>query len=278
MSSSRALLLTIALVGCRGEEVVPTGADSATSETAASDSANSETGGVDANDAGDAGDAVVAGCARAHGPKMVRIDATAASYCIDTTEVSVGHFNEFLSASAYDAPAFCKSFADARPPRNDTAAEQALPVRSVQWCWAQAYCKWAGKRLCGKIGSSGYDVPSDGRGEWTYACQNGKLATRYPYGATYIESTCNTAPGTLQSVGANKDCHGQGTPFDQVSDMLGNVGEIEGGVGFLTTGEPSSARGRGYAHGDGAHDCLDLADFAFTATYPQLGFRCCADP
>ncbi|MBI2389931.1 MAG: SUMF1/EgtB/PvdO family nonheme iron enzyme [Deltaproteobacteria bacterium] len=258
------LFVALSLASCRGEEVQPTAIDAA----------------PEAPPADDVTDARAEACARAHGPTMVRVDATSASYCIDTTEVTVGQLNEFLAAPGgpFEAPPFCASFADARPARNDAAAEQSLPARNVQWCWAHAYCKWAGKRLCGTIGRSGYDVPSDGRSEWTFACQNGKLATRYPYGTAYVESTCNTTPGSLQSVGAAVDCHGQGAPFDRISDMLGNVAELDGFVGFLAAGEAFTVRSRGWAYGDGAHDCSERAEYGFGTTWPQTGFRCCADP
>lgn len=255
-------LLAGLVVGCHGDPVEPAAVDSG---------------------AVDAGSEVVAdaglACPYVHGSKMVRIDATAASYCIDTTEVTVGQFNEFLldPARPFDAPDFCKSFADGRPTRN-VVTNASYPQVGVAWCWAFAYCKWAGKRLCRRIGSADWEVPNDGRSEWVYACQNGVLADRYPYGDTYQASACNTNGGGVKAVGTSPACHGIGAPFDQVMDMMGNAGELDGDVGFLTTGEPNSARARGYTSVDGDRTCGDYADFGFGTAFPLQGFRCCDDP
>lgn len=257
------------VVGCHGEPIEPLAADTGVVTDAAD-------AGTDASDTSEAGSG--ASCPYVHGSKMVRIDATAGSYCIDVTEVTVGQFNEFvLASSPFDAPPFCASLAGALPTR-DVGSDQSFPKGNVQWCWAHSYCKWAGKRLCGRIGATGWDVPIDARGEWTYACQNGILADKYPYGDVYQASTCNTEGGSVVAVGKSSACHGIGAPYDKVTDMLGNVAELEGFVGFLESGAPSAARSRGNTSLDGDHGCGDYADFGFETPWVQVGFRCCDDP
>ena len=72
-------------------------------------------------------------------------------------------------------------------------AKDTFPVISVNWCDAYAYCKWAGKALCGKIGG-GPNLPADANyapaDAWYNACSEGGTRA-YPYGATYDAAACN---------------------------------------------------------------------------------------
>lgn len=278
-------LLACLAMGCHGESVetpadatsdAPTGdAPTDGADTALVDAGNDTSDGTtDADSASD-----TKACASAHGPSMVPIDAVGTRYCIDVTEVSVAQFNEFLTApgTPFDVPSFCTGLALARPAADPRAEVQNLPARDLQWCFAHAYCKWAGKRLCGQIGKPGFEVPTDGRSEWTFACQNGALATKYPYGPTYDAARCVTT-GAPVAVGSTKTCHGTTPPFDALFDLTGNVAEYDNGVGFLLAGGASTVRGRGASYSDDAQPCTYGGDFAFSSSLPQVGFRCCADP
>ena len=91
------------------------------------------------------------------GPEMVRIDAGAGSYCIDTTEVTVANYNAFIQATggmSIDAPDVCNTAAPG-PLADHAPSDQNLPVGDVGPCSAWSYCSWAGKRLCGMIGDGG---------------------------------------------------------------------------------------------------------------------------
>lgn len=272
------LSTSLAGAGCRGETVETAGD--------ASLDATPDTGdGATATDVGDATgadttEAGPAGCAKPRGSAMATVTAGTTTYCIDVTEVTVGQFAEFLAApgAPFDAPAFCADLALSRPAPDTNPDVKDLPVRAVQWCFAHAYCRWAGKRLCGAIGKAGsYDVPTDGRSEWTFACQNGATVTKYSYGTSYDPAACTTS-GAPVRVGSAKACHGTKPPFDAVYDLLGNVAELDNGVGFLASGAPSSVHGRGGSYADGDLGCAAAGDFAFGSGLPQVGFRCCADP
>jgi formylglycine-generating enzyme required for sulfatase activity len=105
-----------------------------------------------------------------------------------------------------------------------------IPVGCVDWCDAAAYCQWAGKRLCGKVGGGPVDLkdgPASSGSEWYYACsQGGKTA--YPYGNTYTKGTCYDGdPDAIGGKVADSMCHGNSSPFDSILDLSGNLAEWE---------------------------------------------------
>lgn len=115
--------------------------------TEASVDATADTGaGVDANvDAGR--------CPEGRGPKMI----VAGTFCIDSTEVTNAQYGAFLDdAFAFDAgppPAVCANVPTHLPGcAYDPVGRANRPVRCVSWCDAWTFCKWSGKRLCGRIG------------------------------------------------------------------------------------------------------------------------------
>src|SRR5690349_8697684 len=65
----------------------------------------------------------------------VRLDA----YSIDVYEVTVRHYAVFLSATSRAQPAFWETV------KGEEDANR--PVIGVDWHDAEAYCRWAGKRL-----------------------------------------------------------------------------------------------------------------------------------
>ena len=261
---------------------------------------------VDATDSdADALDAPVTeasvGCAGKKGAKMVEltVDGTY-RYCIDTTEVTNAQFREFIEAPGepYEAPPTCPSKSDdagyRRPSPVSEASEKNKPVhRGVTWCFAYAYCKWAGKRLCGKIGGGPSTSASNLSSEWTFACANGRDENPFPYGDTYDKARCNTdpVPGEVFSatvdVASKTGCHGLKAPHDAIFDMSGNVGEYEDQIEAHATPLPSQTLRGGwagsvnYADAGGASVQCDVTAIPFgiaTDAFEDVGFRCCADP
>src|SRR6266540_2721417 len=90
------------------------------------------------------------------GPKMVLVEAPKGNFCIDTTEVTVAHYNAYLLAGgeATETPAPCEGAAPGPQVENDPTL-QAHGVGSVGICQAWSYCSWAKKRLCGRLGDGG---------------------------------------------------------------------------------------------------------------------------
>ena len=236
------------------------------------------------------------GCSGLPGPTMVQGEG----FCVDSTEVSGAHYAEFMQ----DAPGLVGSqipvctwntsfepFYEGVPQWPLPGDEMNLPVRYVDWCDAYAYCGWAGKRLCGRLGGGSvpYDQYADRAvSQWMQACtSNGNNA--FPYGGTYDEFACNTEDNSAAhgyyytDVGTMLDCHGFGQ-YANVFDMSGNVLEWEDSCGPPADGGPSPSedlcrlRGGSIFTGDYNSRC-DWSEPGDprNGTYPGVGFRCCKD-
>jgi formylglycine-generating enzyme required for sulfatase activity len=222
-------------------------------------------------------------CPGRAGPPGIRVGA----YCIDSTEVTNAQYQTFVLALDGGAPAQppeCARNASLLPNYGwpPGVGEGALPVVGVDWCDARAFCAWAGKRLCGRIGGGGtlrYDEGNDpARDQWYRACSaNG--AHLYPYGDAYQAATCNGTSNLRAPVGSFASCVGG---YPGLYDMSGNVMEWED----LCDPDPD---GGGHAsdacrvRGGGSND--SPAVLACTSTFSPrrdyavapIGFRCCSE-
>lgn len=259
--------------------------------TTQGDAGAPDAGDEDALDGGraDAGSgAAYRGACRADrsGPVLVEVPAPAGatvdSYCVDATEVTNAHYREFLRAHrpltttsaecawnrtyAPDSVEDCAGL-------YDPAARADFPVVCVDWCDARAYCAWAGKRLCGRIGGgeNAYDDWADAdKDEWMNACSAGGT-TDFPYGGTF-DPACE-ARSASAPVGTNAACEGG---YPGLHDLSGNVDEWEDSC---TSGDfDVQCRTRGgnfYAEQDGLM-CKGNGSHYREGTSSTLGFRCCA--
>ena len=82
------------------------------------------------------------------------------------------------------------------------------PVMCIDWCDAQLYCEWAGKRLCGndgtKKGSSNIIDPAER--EWALVCTGGDnaegtLDEPYEAGECTWDNPCEDYPGVFNLAG-----------------------------------------------------------------------------
>ncbi len=231
-------------------------------------------GGSDAKIADGAPDAYDSGCVALQPPAMVRVG----SVCIDVTEVTNDQYRAFLASPAPPTPSSVCTWNTSFVPDAGTPLQDTLPVL-VNWCNAQAYCQWAGKRLCGKLGGGSLpdnnDPEDPTKGQWAHACTNGgDASTIYPYGATYDASACGTP--VIHPVGVLGTCQG---PVQGLFDMSGNVWEWTDACngssgqqddcalmgGQYNSGDPNQLKCRNHVSGK-------RADQPFGAT----GFRCCS--
>jgi len=204
-------------------------------------------------------------------------------FCIDATEVTQSQYDQFLAAqvppqSQSNDPPYCAWNTD----YTASSAPANQPVNNVDWCDAHAYCQWAGKRLCGRIGGGANPV-ADGHdanfSEWFHVCTNAGTNV-YPYGDMPDTTACNTSEAMLgvQDVGTFPNCTGTMPPFDGVFDLSGNVHEWTNDCdGTAGSTDICLLRGGGAPHTVSASTCADPSTVTRIEYFGDSGFRCCAD-
>jgi len=208
---------------------------------------------------------------------MVRVTAAGGSnYCVDSTEVTRAQYQEFLASNPATTgqPSVCSWNTSFTPPLGwpPTTATADQPVSWVDWCDATAFCAWAGKRLCGKIGGGAVDGASledADQSQWYNACSLGG-ARKYPYGDDPISDAC-AAGGMLSSLELVKShpcCEGG---FPGLYDLVGNAGEWEDSCESKGS-DPSNDKCA--VRGDTSCDNPDQQNRK--DRQPRLGFRCCS--
>ena len=206
----------------------------------------------------------------------------AGAVCIDSTEVTRAQYAAFLAskptvASAPPECAFKTSFvpsAEWPPP----AGTEARPVIYVDWCDATAYCKWAGKRVCGSRQGGPLQTTQGNSttSQWYYACSNDGLRG-FPYGPTYQPKACNgidVEAGAPMPVASLASCD---AGFGGLFDMAGNVQEwfdgcdkVDGGAGA----NDSCLLGGGSFNLANV-GCNTVFVGPRSLTFFDLGIRCC---
>jgi formylglycine-generating enzyme len=226
---------------------------------------------------GGVGDAASTKCSSARGPQMVELVFGATSYCIDSTEVTNEQYNAFV-ADPIKPPkhARCDFNTVYAPNCNSNNTKLANePVNCIDWCDAWAFCAWADKRLCGKIGGgpNAFDDLNDAtKSQWFAACSKGGTQD-FCYGNT-AKDVCQANQEPPAVVKSNAQCTGA---YAGLFDLTGNLGEWEDSCVLGPTPQEDECRRRG-------GDIIDAFDFQHcsqgyglprAARQESGGFRCC---
>ena len=263
-----------------GKGGAPGGKGGASNGGSAGSSAGSGSGGT----SGTGGTGGGPNCRGHEGPTPVNIEQ---KFCIDRTEVTNAQYARFL-ASNPSAPTHprCGWNFDYTPSDGWPAAVASLPVTYVDFCDAQGYCEWAGKRLCGAIvggGAFDYNAWPTNRAdtELYYACSNGDGLV----GNSYIASACATDnQDSARIVGSSSGCEGG---FPGLFDLSGNVAEWQDSCIVVTGGEGNIDPCRLGSYGFSRFDIGNPpgSDFSCRVSegsqrglaFDDYGIRCCSD-
>lgn len=224
-------------------------------------------GGSDAGGQGGDGEAPAL-----HGPTLI----DAGGYGVDSTEVTVGQYKEFLKAKAGDVtgqPAVCtwnESFYEKAPMPLE---KDTWPIANVDWCDATAYCSWAGKRLCGSISGGPIafgDFSDTAKSQWFKAC-GGPLGQPHPN----TDWMCNDNGGfeDLVPVGSLSGCEGF---YPGLFDLQGNVAEWVDSCNGSSGQEDHCMLAGGSALDQDAFCTETFTNIKRAETSPYYGFRCCS--
>jgi formylglycine-generating enzyme required for sulfatase activity len=223
------------------------------------------------------------------GPDMVRLPE---GFCIDKTEVTRGQYEAWLDSkpSTSGQSASCSTNTDFTPSCDwkPGANKTEHPVVCVDWCDAQAFCKAAGKRLCGKVGDGGsypftsYDDPKVS--EWDAACTSGGQF-EYTYGNTFDTNICRDADADdyttwgLDDVGSFAQCHSPDPAYAEVFDLSGHVAEWDNSCIDDSAESPCRIRGGSFQHHAQGTRCAMGRELEWPRSrqVEAVGFRCCAD-
>jgi hypothetical protein len=154
-----------------------------------------------------------------------------------------------------------------------------LPVVSIDWCDARAFCESKGMRLCGQIGGETL-APADhdnaALSEWFNACSQSGMRG-FPYDdpglpSAYVGSACNGldfGAGGPIDVGTATSCVGG---FPGLFDLSGNVAEWEDSC----DAQGCQVRGGGFGSMETELTCSATRSESATAAMADVGVRCCS--
>jgi len=190
---------------------------------------------------------------------------TVKPFYIDETEVTNSQYQEFVDATRRQPPSH---WPNGRAP----IGEGSHPVYNVSWDDANAYAKWAGKRLPTEV-------------EWEYAARgtDGRL---YPYGNEPKLQYSNASEDDYRLPLAVRNYPQGASPFG-VYDMAGNVAEWIGDDFRLYPGstlppnDPNSGRkavrGGAFNVAASAQTATDRFFYPPSTKNTSIGFRCAKD-
>jgi formylglycine-generating enzyme required for sulfatase activity len=256
------------------EDAAPVDDARASDDVASRDATNATDGGGAEGGAGEGGPIV---CPSRRGPAMVPIVVDGAKdFCIDATEVTNAQYFDFLYATDVGPQPPACSTNDSYVPGGDWPAppnRADYPVTDVDWCDAWAYCNWAGKRLCGRLGG-GALLPGQSSdpsaSQWFFACSHGGTRST-PNGSMTMCNSHSANIGQLLPSGTTQGCEGG---YAGIFDMVGNVAEWIDACVEGDGGRTCYLQGGSFA--DAVQSCSTLYSWNRTDSDFDYGIRCCS--
>ena len=188
--------------------------------------------------------------------KSLSTKGTAKPFFIDQYEVTNEEYRQFVEATDYPPPWNRRQY---------VPGTGSLPVVNVTWFDAQAYAKWAGKRL-----------PTET--EWEYAAR-GTDRRLYPWGNDIDASRANIAESQFNALADVGRFSKGNSPFG-VLDMAGNVAEWTDSDSFRYPGSQGTPKPGKIVRG-GSFRASKVYAMTTTRTavlgdraLPDVGFRC----